>query len=66
MLTAPFIIFASIVLQVIPLCKSAAILPLNVLNGALDLAQHHLGDVAGRAAQLHDRIKGIEVENVLE
>jgi hypothetical protein len=67
MLTAPFfIISAYIVRQALQLCKLVALLPFNSLDRSLDLAKHHLGYVAGRAAELHDRIEGVEVENILE
>jgi hypothetical protein len=62
MLTAPFFfISAYIVLQPVLLCKTVAFLPLDTLDGALDLAQHHFGYVAGCAAKLHNRIERIEI-----
>jgi hypothetical protein len=62
MLTAPFFfISAYIVLQSVFLCKPVAFLPLDALDCAFDLTQHHFGYVAGRAAELHDRIERIEI-----
>jgi hypothetical protein len=62
MLIAPFFfISAYILLQPVLLCKPVALLPLDALDGALYLAQHHFGYVAGCAAELHNRIERIEI-----